>query len=257
MSIDLSSIQNKSLGNDFITVDAKKKKPQEPLKQMPSGDNDYLPPPPITKTDEMLNRMGINLSQPIKNQQTEHGPTFRSPSVPQMNPRNNQLMRTESIQDIEDKKKIIKKIQAYEESFSKFLTKLNLTNLEYKSVDELDDLLSEVKDCVSNRNINGSLNIFARALPYAIEAGGSNLGLNLTNYGETVNANQEYHYTVKELMIDYNFVDKVKIKPEMKLMYILAQSAFVCHMANSAKSQETQSKLNQSAEDLKFKYSGI
>lgn len=160
--------------------------------------------------------------------------------------------------DIIYKNNLIKKISLYKKEFSEFLTEIKHEQIEKKSIEELESILINVKDTVSNRNITQNINGIISLGPVAIENIGCSVGLELQGYSQLVNSNKEYYYTMKEIMIESNFMENINIDPKLRLMYILGTSAYFVHNLNSEKKKKLNSNLNSNINDnLKQKFSDI
>jgi hypothetical protein len=86
---------------------------------------------------------------------------------------------TADVDDIVYKNQLIKKINAYNKVFREFLTEIKPTQLEKKTIDELEGLLSQIKDIVSSRNIEGNVNGLISLVPLGIENMGISMGYDL------------------------------------------------------------------------------
>lgn len=127
-------------------------------------------------------------------------------------------------EDIIYKSKLIRRIGTYKKYFSKFLTEIKIEHLEKKSAEQLEALLTNIKDIVSNRNDETIVNSVVSGIPDGIEKIGINAGFDLQGYSHVVNSNPEYHYCMMELIIESNMIDNLRVDPKLKLFGILAGS---------------------------------
>lgn len=217
--LDLSSIKNKN-SSDFVSFEVKKRKGEAKPKETPKPEK-----APEVYDDAFMEDLRRRATLPMD--------------------------------DMQYKKNLIKKIERYKEVFEKFLTKINMDGLEYKSQEALEDILIEIKEAVANRTIGSGVNNLIQTIPFGIEKFGTSLGADLEGYGRLINSNPEYYYTVQEMLIENDIIDKIRVAPHYRLAFMLGRSALMVHTVNQMKKAETYTKFSQSAEDLKEKFSGI
>lgn len=153
------------------------------------------------------------------------------------------------------KEQLVKKIGEYKRCFAELLVTLHIYDEEEKSISELENILTKIKDKVSNRNIENNISKFINIIPWGFEKGGEMLGFKLNGFSQMITADKEYEYTMKEIMIESNYLDRIKMDPKTRLMYLFGTTAFLVHTANTmnaiSPSPEVPAK---EMEDLKKKF---
>lgn len=131
------------------------------------------------------------------------------------------------------KEQLVKKIGEYQRCFGELLVTLHIYDVDEKSISELENILTKIKDIVSNRNIENNISKFINIIPWGFEKGGEMVGLKLNGFSQIITADKEYEYTMKEMMIESNYLDRIKMDPKTRLMYMFGTTAFLVHTANS------------------------
>jgi len=155
-------------------------------------------------------------------------------------------------EDVIYKAQLLRKINQYQKYFYEFLGKINFERMENKTTSELETILTEIKQIVSNRNIEGNIDRAIQYIPFGIERIGITAGLQLEGYAQMVSRDKEYAYCMAELLIEYNFMDNLKVDNRLRLGYILASSAYLVHTINSNKKAEINEKLNTCIDPTKY-----
>ena len=155
--------------------------------------------------------------------------------------------------DLVYKNQLIKKISVYKKVFHEFLSQMNFNSLDKKSVDELEFILTDVKNIVSNRNIENNISGLVSLVPVGIENLSEHIGLDLKGYAQVVNSNKEYHYCMMECLIETNIMDNIKVDPKTRLMYILGSSAFLVHTINSQNKEHLKKKMSTNIDPNSYK----
>jgi len=215
-----------------------------------------------------INNDGLNLSslenksqndEFIKRTEKSRGRATREESEPIEKPLKPDLKDLKELQipkvqydDIIYKNKLIRKISQYQKVFHEFLGRLSLERLDNKSIDELEAFLTNIKEIISSRNIDNNITQFVQFLPYGIEEVGKRAGLELDGYGQHINRDKNYYYTMQEILIENNILDNIKVDPKLKLSYILCLGAYQVHKINTLKKSDMNNKLNSTIDPTKY-----
>lgn len=235
--INLSNLENKDMNNEYIKPVEKKTKTKTKTKKNKLENNNKLDDNKLEDTTNDL------LQQELLQQQILQAKQF------------SKIKKNQSLDsdDIVYKSNVINLINQYYKIFSKFLTKFNLKDLEKLSIEELDALLIQIKDVVATRNIENNFSMAINYFPCALELTGKKLlNLNLDGYSSSILQNEEYYYTVYEILLDSNIINKIKLDPKIRLAYILSSSMFLVHTYNTNKLKDMDQKLNSSIDPSKF-----
>lgn len=162
-----------------------------------------------------------------------------------------------SAEDIIYKNKLISNIKQYYEIFKKFLIDKDVSNLEERNIQDLEKLLMEIKDIVSNRNIKQNIDSAIQSIPIGIEfMACSYTPLKLNGFSQMLLSNEEFFYNCHEIILEYELLDNIKTKPEFRLGYQIILSAMLCHKMNSIK--ENNINLNGKVpDDIKSKFNNL
>jgi len=232
--VDLSTLQNKNTNDEFIrpTQKSKLRSRARPsvMNQEPEQRQEQVPHYQQFIQQKMMEDK-INEKLQMKQREQE---------------------RIDLLEEEDYKRKMIQKIKQYNDVFYEFLTDINLMKLESKSTNELEAILSSIRDIVSSRNIGSNVNALIQTAPYLIETAGKRYGLELDGYAQFINSDKNYYYTVQEILIENNIIENIKVNPLIKLPYILGFGAYHIHMMNRAKKSNLDSKLNSTIDPTKY-----
>ena len=214
--IDLSNLVNQNSNDDYI-------KPVERIKGKGKGKG---------------RRIKEQADQP---EEEEIYPQLKEIQAPKVN-----------YDDIIYKTKLIRKISQYQKVFYELLGNINFNSIDSKSIEELEAILTNIKEIISNRNIDRNVSAFVQYIPFGIEEIGKRAGLELDGYGQYINRDKDYYYTMQEILIENDILDGIKVDNRLRLAYILGIGAYQVHKVNSFKKTEINKKLNSSVDATKY-----
>lgn len=213
--IDLSNLVNQNSNDDYI-------KPVEKIKGKGKG-------------------KGRRIKEQVDQPEEEIYPQLKEIQVPKVN-----------YDDIIYKTKLIRKISQYQKVFYELLGNINFNSIDSKSIEELEAILTNIKEIISNRNIDRNVSAFVQYIPFGIEEIGKRAGLELDGYGQYINRDKDYYYTMQEILIENDILDGIKVDNRLRLAYILGLGAYQVHKVNSFKKTEINKKLNSSVDATKY-----
>lgn len=213
--IDLSNLVNQNSNDDYI-------KPVEKIKGKGKG-------------------KGRRIKEQVDQPEEEIYPQLKEIQVPKVN-----------YDDIIYKTKLIRKISQYQKVFYELLGNINFNSIDSKSIEELEAILTNIKEIISNRNIDRNVSAFVQYIPFGIEEIGKRAGLELDGYGQYINRDKDYYYTMQEILIENDILDGIKVDNRLRLAYILGLGAYQVHKINSFKKTEINKKLNSSVDATKY-----
>lgn len=213
--IDLSNLVNQNSNDDYI-------KPVEKIKGKGKG-------------------KGRRIKEQVDQPEEEIYPQLKEIQVPKVN-----------YDDIIYKTKLIRKISQYQKVFYELLGNINFNSIDSKSIEELEAMLTNIKEIISNRNIDRNVSAFVQYIPFGIEEIGKRAGLELDGYGQYINRDKDYYYTMQEILIENDILDGIKVDNRLRLAYILGLGAYQVHKVNSFKKTEINKKLNSSVDATKY-----
>jgi len=256
MSVDLSSVKNNDIDNDFIELNETKEPKETPVKGKkgrPTGSKKKV----VEKVEEVKKTPKINeevVTESIIRQKEE-----------ELNRKIQEERRRifeKELKEVEEENKrqnekvlkiaLLNKINKYRSVFYKFLDEFNFENIENKKVEDLEIMLSQIKRTISNRNIEKNMKGMIALLPTVIETGGTYAGLQLEGYSQIVNSQEEYYYTCQEILIESNYYDSIKMTPIQRLGYILGSSALMVHQVNTQKNEKLNYNMAKDIETTRF-----
>jgi hypothetical protein len=154
------------------------------------------------------------------------------------------------IEDEKYKSALRSKIEQYKTLYFELLINVPIGDVTTKNTEELEVLLTKIKDTVQNRNIMSSIQQTRKVLPYIIEyVTKKYTPLKTEGYAAMINANKEYEYQINEIILEYELVDTIKINPLYRLGYTLAYSLMLVHHMNSIKDDKISENLNKKVDD--------
>ena len=159
----------------------------------------------------------------------------------------------EESDDMIYKNQLIKKIEIYHKHFSKYLKGVKCDQLDKKNINQLEDILTKVKDAVQSRNTEDELKGYMNLVPIGIEKTGNFVGLELDGYAQYVSSNPEFHDSLMEVLIESNYLDNLKMDPKMRLAKILGTSAVLIHTSNKMHKQKLETNLSATIDGSLFK----
>lgn len=249
-NVDLTSIQNKNQNtDDFIkTPEKTPSKTKAKAEKKTKKSNDLPNDLPNNLPNNLLNNDLLNNEIPEleKFEKIEKLPTDFIKML------NKKEFKHDNKKDEILKNKFIDAINDYKDVFHKFI-KTDLSNLNNCSVEQLDNILKNVKKEVHNRNSPSMINLITTSIPYGIEKGARFFDIDLTNYGTIVSQNPEYYYLIQEILLEYNIKNLIDVDARIKLAYLLLSSAYLINHINKNNINLMNDKLNQNIDGDKYK----
>jgi len=154
--------------------------------------------------------------------------------------------------EIQYKIDLLKKIQKYKKIFYEYLYEIDIEKIGEKNIEELEIILSLIKDKVSSRNMENNMKHLIQLLPTVIEKSGEYIGLELSGYSNVVNSQKDYYYTCQEILIENNFYDKLNVSPSQRLLYILGSSCLLVHTTNSQNNSKISENLDKNIDSNNY-----
>lgn len=129
--------------------------------------------------------------------------------------------------------KLKAKIIHYKEDFPKQLVAYDykLSNLDGMTVQQLEELLIEIRFAVSCRNSSNLTKMFYFSTVEVAEKIGTHIGFRIQGITKALNENAEIHNCLNELKLKYE--DEMSTPPEMRLALITATTLLTFHRMNS------------------------